>query len=112
MTQRETKEIEILGHKIISNIYITGKEAREIEAKLLDDIEFKQVGKGAQMSGVKASSLIARGDLQIKSVIVSIDGVTGSGVLEYILNLPAEHTEAIMEHVRTIAEPKKAQAGN
>lgn len=110
--QRETKTVKVGAHEIVMHTYITGREARDIEGALIDNIEVKQgIDGGAQISGMKGSQLKMRQDEQIKAVVVSIDGVTDN-VLDLVLDLPHSESEQIMELVREIADPKKEQVGS
>ena len=110
--QRETKEIKVGNHVLIVNTYITGREARNIEGAIIDQLEISQsAGEGQKVEGLKGAQLKDRQDMQIKSVVVSVNG-KNENVVDLVLDLPSDDSEKIMELVIEIAEPKKETASN
>lgn len=111
MSNRETHEVNIGGHIIVVNDYITGREARDIESTIYDKIEMSQsTQRGTEITGFKGSILKEKQDMQIRAVVVSIDGKT-EGILDAILDLPYKESDEIIRVVLSIAEPKKEEAG-
>jgi len=108
---RDTKELKIGIHTIIVNTYITGRELRNIESAMMDKLEMSQKDGTQEITGFKGSMLSDRQDMQIKAVVVSVDGVT-ENIIDAVLDLPATESEQIMDYVRTLTEPKKEQADN
>lgn len=110
MSNRETREVKVGEHVLVVNSYITGREAREIESTILDKVEMSQsTTNGTEIKGFKGSVLKEKQDMQVKAVVVSIDG-NKENILDTILDLPSTESEKIMELVASIAEPKKEQA--
>lgn len=109
--QRETKELEVQGHKFIMNTYVTGRDLREIESAMLTDIQVTQRGEEQEMSGFNSKMLEARQDAKIKAVVVSIDGKT-ENIIDLVLDLPAPIYNEVMVYVNELTEPKKEEAGN
>lgn len=100
-TKRETKELVIAGHTVVALTYITGREQREVQVKLLDKMEVN----GTNLSGLKGSMMLDQRDEYVSVVIKSIDGKT-ENVLEEILNLPAKEGDAIIKYVSDLVEGK------
>lgn len=109
--ERETKTVNVAGHEVVMYTYITGREARNIESTLMDKLEMKQKGGEQEISGFKGSMLTERQDMQIKAVIVSVDGKTDD-VVGAVLDLPSKESEEIMTYVKELTESKKSEAGN
>lgn len=108
--QRETKEVKIGEHVLIINAYITGREARDIDAALMEKIEMSQsTNKGTEIKGLYGGQLKERQDMQIKAVIVSFDGKKEK-IIDLVLDLPNYESEKVMKIVREIADPKKEDA--
>ena len=67
---------------------------------------------GAQeITGFKGSMLADRQDMQIKMVVVSIDGKT-ENIVNAVLDLPSTESEQIMDYVKELTEPKKEDDDN
>lgn len=111
MENRETKTVKVGEHEVVMHTYITGREARAIEGAFMDKIELKQAGESQEISGFNGSMLAERQDLQIKAVVVSVDG-NSQDVVSAVLDLPSKESEEIMKKVMEIVEPKKEVAGN
>lgn len=111
MSDRETKELTIGGHKIVAHTYVTGREMRDIEGAMMDKLEMSQKDGSQEIKGFKGSMLANRQDMQIKAVVVSVDGKT-ENVIDAVLDLPSKESEAILDYVKEITEPKKEEAGN
>ena len=110
--QRETKEVKAGKNTLIINTYITGREARDIESSLMDKLEMSQnVEKGTEIKGFSGSLLRDRQDMQVKYIVVSVNGKS-ENILDTILDLPVKESEEIMEIIRGVAEPKKEAASN
>lgn len=109
-TERETKEVQVGEHKLVINTYITGREARDIESVMMNKLEVGGLEGKPEIKGFNAEMLSDRQDLQVKAVIVSIDGVT-ENVVDAVLDLPSTESEEIMKYVLEITEPKKEEAG-
>lgn len=108
---RETKELTVGSHKIVVNTYVTGRELRNIESSMMDKLEMSQKDGSQEITGFKGSMLADRQDMQIKAVVVSIDGKNDK-IVDAILDLPAEESEQVMDYVKEITEPKKEEAAN
>ncbi len=108
---RETKELQIGTHTVIVNTYVTGREMRNIESAMMDKLEMSQKDGTPEITGFKGSMLSDRQDMQIKAVVVSVDGAS-ENIIDAVLNLPATESEQIMDYVKELTEPKKEQADN
>jgi hypothetical protein len=108
---RETKEIKVGSHVVVVHTYVTGRELRAIEGAMMDKLEMSQEGDQQKISGFKGSMLAERQDMQIKAVVVSVDGKT-ENVVDAVLDLPAKESEEVLDYVKELTEPKKEDAGN
>lgn len=108
---RETKVLEIGSHEVVVHTYVTGRELRNIESAMLDKLEMSQKGKEQEITGFKGSMLADRQDMQIKAVVVSVDGKT-ENIVDLVLDLPAQESEQIMDYVKELTEEKKEEADN
>lgn len=106
---RETKTLEIGGHKVVVNTYVTGREMRRIEQVLLDKLEMKQKGGENEVSGFKGAMMADRQDMKITAVVVSVDEKTDK-IVDQVLDLPSDLAEEIMAYVDELTEPKKTEA--
>lgn len=109
--ERETKVLEVGTHKVKVHTYVTGRELRNIEAALYDDMQIKQKGAEQEVSGISGKVLQARQDAQILAVVVEFDGVK-ENIIDAILDLPGTEYATVIEYVKSLTEPKKAEAGN
>ena len=108
---RETKELNIGEHKVVVNTYVTGREMRNIESSMMDKLEMSQKGKEQEITGFKGSMLSERQDMQIKAVVVSVDG-RSENIIDAVLDLPTTESEQILDYVKELTEPKKDEADN
>ena len=110
-TTRETKEVKVGEHVLVLNTYITGRESREIESVAMENLAVSEVEGKPNVTGFDATMLGRRQDLQIKAVVVSVDGKT-ENIVDLILDLPSQESEEIIQEILEIVEPKKEEAGN
>lgn len=108
---RETKELTIGKHTVVVHTYVTGRELRQIEGAMMDKLEMSQKDGSQEIKGFKGSMLAERQDMQIKAVVVSVDGQSDN-VVDAVLDLPATESEQIMDYVKELTEPKKEEADN
>lgn len=103
---RETKTLDIGNHKIVVNTYLTGREVRDIDSALMDKLEIRQVGKSQEISGLKGSMLKEQEDMQIKAVVVSIDG-SSDNIVDRLIDLPHEQYQQVMQHIKIVVGKKE-----
>ena len=108
---REEKELTIGKHKVMVHTFVTGRELRGIESAMMDKLEMSQKDGAQQITGFKGSMLSDRQDMQIKAVVVSVDG-NAENVIDLVLDLPSIESEQIMDYVKELTEPKKGDAAN
>lgn len=124
MSNRPTKEIKLpSGDTVIFYEYITGRDKREIEEIFLRDVSMKQSAsseelktkKGGQveLSGLKGTTRFEAENKAFSLVIQSIkksDSTTiedAKEIVEYVLDLPMESYDVVVETVNSITDPKK-----
>ena len=101
---RETETLDVKGHQVVVNSFLTGRDMREIQTSMYADLQLKQKGLEQEMTGISGKTIVAREDAQIKAVIVSIDGNTD--VVNALLDLREDAYEAILAVVKEKADPK------
>lgn len=106
-TVRETKEVEISGHKLVVLTYITGRELREAQRTLMERLELVQGSNGSkpEVSGIKGDLILIQQNKYIELIVKSIDGKT-ENILDTVLDLPSTASVAITNYVSAIAEGK------
>ena len=107
--QRETKELKVGSHAVVVHTFVTGRELRNIEGAMMDKLEMSQKGKEQEITGFKGSMLADRQDMQIKAVVVSIDGKSDN-IVDAVLDLPATESEEVLDYVKDLTESKKEEA--
>jgi len=110
---RETTLIETSkGHQIELKTYITGREKRAISEVFLREVEMRQSGAGAEISGIKGSVTFEAENMMFEMVIVSVspvgaDRITDKkAILDFVLDLPANDYDAVVAAVNAISNPK------
>lgn len=106
---RETKEINVGGHVIVYKTYLTGREEREIQNQMLNQLELNQKSGEPEITGFKGAMLREQQDKYILNVVVSIDG-SSENILDRLLDLPSTQFNKVMEVVQEIAEKKETAA--
>src|SRR4051812_11402698 len=99
------------GHEVVLYDYITGREQRQIQEVFLSKMQIKA---GAEVSGFNASAASEAQDVAISVIVSLLDGKreekaadgTVLTIVDRVLNLPAEDTQAIIEAINEITEPK------
>lgn len=96
----ETKEITtpIGKNKVKLKAYITGKDAKEINAVLLDNIEISSVGQ--KLSG---SNIVAMTDKQMDLIVLEVDGKT-ENTRDLVENMVAKDYNFVVTEVQKIAD--------
>lgn len=106
---RETKTFKAGEHEVVAYTYVTGRDLRNIEQIMLESLNIKADSKGSgDVSGFTGEMLSKREDLQITSVIASVDGKTEK-IVDLVLDMKAEDYDIVMKYVRELTE-KKSQA--
>lgn len=115
MTTRETTTFKAGEHDVVAYEYVTGRDLREIEKVTLDSLQVKaDANGGGDVSGFTGEMLTKREDLQIKAVIVSVDGKKDGDTIEdkqvsivdLVLDMKADDYDVVMKYVRDITEKK------
>lgn len=104
-TVRETKEVEIKGHKLVVLTYITGRELQETQRALMEQLELSQNGGKAEVTGLNGAMMLTQSNKYIEIIVKSVDGKTEK-VLDEVLDLPSVVSTAIIEYVNAIATGK------
>lgn len=86
-------------HKIELKEYITGRDMRELKDIYLKVGKIDATGQG--MTDIKPEILNQAENKSIELAVISIDGAT-EGILEKILDMPAEDMNFIMDAVQEI----------
>ncbi len=111
---RETTTFKAGEHDIEAYTFVTGRDLRNIEQTTLDSLQVKSDEKGVgDISGFSGEMLAKREDLQIKCVIVKVDGETEKEIdgkkmtiVDLVLDLEATDYGVVMEYVRDLTEKK------
>lgn len=102
---RETKEIEVAGHKLVIKTYLTGRESNEVKAVLFKGIEI-EAGAGDKPK-VPLANILPQELKTLELLVVSFDGIE-QNVVEVIQDLPADAYDAVVAKVK---EESKAFLG-
>jgi len=108
-TTRETRVIKVGSHEIVCKSYLTGREVREIENQMLNQLEMNQKNGQPEISGFKASMMRQQEDQYLTSVVVSLDG-NAEDILNRLLDLPGPTYKLVVETVKEIVEKKEVAA--
>ncbi len=108
MMQRETRELILpSGHKVVLNLYLTGREARELKSIMfsalkvnMDDAQTGKVGVG----DIPSSFLVEQEKQAMSYLVVSFDG-DASAPVDKLLDLPSGDYEAVVKEINTIQNP-------
>jgi len=105
--QRETKKYTTPGGKeFILKTYITGREARQLQAVFLDKVSLKQTQKdGQSIEGLKGSAAAEAEDLAVTLMVVSFDN-SSADLINRILDLPSTETDFIKKAINEVTNPK------
>lgn len=98
---RETKILEIGGHKIEIKTYVTGGEAREIQGVLLKNVK---VGDGGDIGKINATVMTESQDKAIEMIVESFDE-SKDDILKKVLDLPKNDFDEL------VLEINKSQEG-
>jgi hypothetical protein len=94
----ETKELTTPnGHKIEVKQWITGRDARDINAVLFDEMEI-----GTAQPTIGAGKLTKMIDKQIECVVTKVDGVA-EGILDKVLDMRSDDYTFIVAEVQKVA---------
>lgn len=105
-TERETKTLTTPGGKeFILKTYVTGREARQLQAIFLDKVSLKQTPEGQTMEGLKGSAAAEAEDLAVKLIVISFDG-SEDDLINRILDLPNTDTDFIKKTINEVTSPK------
>ena len=108
MASRETKEITTpLGHKVVLNAYLNGREANEIKALVFGALKMSVDDAAAgKVTGndIPATVIIDRDRKTLQFLLVSVDGATNAPI-ELLEELPASEYAAVVEAMNEIVNP-------
>jgi len=104
--EKETKQITVGAHSVELRTYLTGRESRDIQSAMLNNLEMKQKDGASEISGFKGEMLSLQQDKQITTVVVSMDD-SKENILNRILDLPLEEYNVIIKEVEEVATGKK-----
>lgn len=114
---RETKTLvlkdanaEIGKHAVVVKTYLTGRELREIDAASVSSLNLTS-GEKVERTKLTESFYTMRQDKQIEAVVVSVDGET-ENIVDRVLDLPGSVSLTVIDHVLSVAEPKKEVPDN
>lgn len=107
--QREKNVLNIQGHDVEMNSYLTGKENRDYQTILMSAMKIDQ-DQNIDASNINPETFFKAQDFLIKTVVVSFDNDT-ERVAERILELKATISNEIIAEVSKIAglEQKKTE---
>ena len=116
----KTLKLEIANAEVTLFAYITGADKRAIESIYMNEAEIVQkIGgdrKGeAEIAGIKGSVNHLMQDAALKAVVKEIHDLdedkvitNKSEIISYLLDLPEEEYNTVLENVNEITEPKKS----
>lgn len=104
---RETKSFKTPGgHEIVHYTYATGREAREMEAIVLNAVNIDIKADGTpSVKGFDSTSTQRAEETMIRYLVVSVDGKT-ENVLDIVLDFPQEECEAIVREINKVIKKK------
>jgi hypothetical protein len=104
---RETKSFKTpAGHEVVHYTYATGREAREMEAIILNSVRVDVKMDGTpSVKEFDSTSTQRSEEAMLKNLVVSIDGKTDN-VLDTILDLPEDECEFIIKQVNEVIKKK------
>lgn len=98
---RETKELEVAGHKIVMNSYLTGRESNAVKAMLFQGVTL--VAEAGEKPTIPLANIIPQERKTLELLLVSVDGITENpvGVLE---DLPADQYDEAVAAVKAASK--------
>lgn len=99
------------GVEIEHKDFITGRDKRHITDAFLEDVEITQDSKAGQSFTMSGSKANVATDRAIEAVIVRVGEAT-TGILDAILDLPAEDYDQVVAKVNEITGEKKSVTGS
>jgi len=93
---RQTKELEIGGHKVVVNEYLTGGEFRIVQSLLMEGMTTGDMAGGSATNNMPANSLFKAQDKVLELLVFSFDGEV-EGAYQKVLDLPAEQSAPLFE---------------
>src|SRR5580658_4143954 len=108
MAERETREFTSPGgHKIVLNVYLTGREAQELKGVMFSalkmNVEDAQSAK-VSIGDVPSAFLVDQEKKALAFLVVSVDGDTTAPV-DRLLDFPSSEYDAVVKEINTIQNP-------
>lgn len=105
---RETTTLVVGANTLTVLTYLTGRELRDIQNAMLDNLDMKQKNGETEIGGFKASMLSAQQDKQIEIIVKKFNEET-SDIVNKVLDLPSDEFQIVTDYLKKITE-KKGQA--
>lgn len=103
MNDRETKTLEIAGHKVIIKTYLTAGERRSLRSLLLSSLKFDILEEKPDIKDFSPELIEKTEDKTIEIVVVSLDDST-ENIFQRMMELKDNEFDAIMTEVNKVTQ--------
>jgi hypothetical protein len=103
--ERETKELEIAGHKLVVKTYATAREVGNIRQVYLKNTNIDATGDKPTLGNINPANFLDLQQAIVLNILVSLDG-SADNLLERCLDLRSDEYDAIVAALDQIVSKK------